>query len=157
MRGLSEGPDARASAPAGPRPGAGRRTGALLLVEDNDVDARVVSRLLRRLDDPVELVRARHGEEALSILRGERAGAAPADPFAVLLDINMPRMTGFDLLDALEAGDLLRGASVHVLTTSNNPQDRETAARYGCVRGYLIKPLDAATLRALLVPDRAPG
>ena len=127
-----------------------RRIEALLLVEDNDVDARVVERLLRRLDEPVELVRARHGEEALSILRGEPGHARLGRPFAVLLDINMPRMTGPDLLEALAAEDLLDGAPIHVLTTSNNPHDREAVARHGCVRDYLIKPLDGATLEALL-------
>ena len=128
----------------------------LLLVEDNDVDVRLVRRLIGRLGLRVGLVHARHGEEALSILRDGVPESLPPIPFVVLLDLNMPRMTGLDLIGALDGSDLLHDASVHVLTTSNNPTDREAVARHGCVHGYLTKPLDADTLLSLLDPEGPP-
>lgn len=125
----------------------------LLLVDDNDLDVEVVQRTVRRLALDVELVRAGNGEEALERLRGTGPSSPPlAPPLVVLLDINMPRMNGFELLEEMRGDEALERLPVYLLSTSDDPRDRRRAAGYG-VLDYLVKPIDAARLRTLILSE----
>ncbi|MEM7507711.1 MAG: response regulator [Pseudomonadota bacterium] len=78
-------------------------------------------------------------EEALTYL----TGAKGIFPDLILLDINMPRMDGFEFLDAAtEALGEAFATVVVMLTTSMDPTDEARAATYGAVRSYVNKPLD---------------
>ncbi len=121
----------------------------LLVVEDNDLDVEVVERLIRRLRLELRVVRAANGEEALELLRADRAEARLEPPMVLLLDINMPRMTGFELLAEMVRDRELAELPVFILSTSNNPQERDAAASYG-VNGYLVKPIRAEQLQEVL-------
>ncbi len=114
------------------------RTVHVLLVEDNDVDREAVRRAFdqNRIANPV--VDARDGVEALEILRGENGRAPLPRPFLVLLDINMPRMNGIELLRELRADPALRDSIVFVLTTSKSDEDK-MAAYEANVAGYIAK------------------
>ncbi|GAB5536914.1 MAG: response regulator [Rubricoccaceae bacterium] len=107
----------------------------LLLVEDDDVDAEAIQRAFRqqRIANPFVVVR--DGVEALEALR--QPGAVPR-PFLVLLDINMPRMSGIEFLEALRDDPQLRQAIVFVLTTSDRDEDK-LAAYSQHVAGYIVK------------------
>jgi CheY-like chemotaxis protein len=68
----------------------------------------------------------------------------------ILLDINMPGMDGFEFLRAYQQLQDAR-AKVVMLTSSPDPHDRFEAERFACVRGYVVKPIDLASARALHV------
>lgn len=110
----------------------------ILLVEDDDVDARGVKRGLASQKIANRLTHARDGIEALEILRGEGGRARLPRPYIVLLDINMPRMNGLEFLAEVRKDPELEMSIVFVLTTSDD--DRDVVAAYGNhVAGYLIK------------------
>lgn len=106
----------------------------LLLVEDDDVDVLTVERGLkaRRIGNPV--MRARDGREALELLQ---SGAVPA-PYVVLLDLNLPRMSGLEFLQAVRADERIQSTTVFVLTTSHDDADL-LAAYQQHVAGYFLK------------------
>lgn len=106
----------------------------LFAIEDDDIDYRILSRTLSRLGADVELVRAHDGEQALEMLRQGRVG----EPTAVLLDLNMPRMNGFEFLQSLRDDPSLPSPPIHVMTTSGNPEDRARALSLG-VASYIVK------------------
>lgn len=110
----------------------------VLLVEDNDVDREAVRRAFRqhRIANPIHA--ARDGLEALEVLRGDVERRALRRPYVVLLDLNMPRMDGIELLRELRADPALRDSVVFVLTTSKADEDR-TAAYDLNVAGYICK------------------
>lgn len=111
----------------------------LLLVEDNDLDAEKIVRAFARLGVTRPLLRARDGLEALAILRRDESGGTLAARHVVLLDLNLPRMNGFEFLDELRADSELGTTAVFVLTTS--ARDADIAAAYRRhVAGYLVKP-----------------
>lgn len=110
----------------------------ILLVEDDEVDVMRVERGFRQLRIANEIVRARDGVEALQFLRGTDTKARMESPFLVLLDINLPRMTGLEFLAALRADEELRTTVVFVLTTSKNEEDRLEAYRHN-VAGFMLK------------------
>ncbi len=117
-----------------PRP----REVKILLVEDDEVDVMRVQRGFHQLRIANEIVRARDGIEALEILRGAGSQARIETPYLVLLDINLPRMTGLEFLAALRADEELKVTVVFVLTTSKNDEDRLEAYRHN-VAGFMLK------------------
>jgi CheY-like chemotaxis protein len=111
---------------------------SVLLVEDDDVDAEAVLRSLRRSQVPVDVVWVEDGQEALEVLRGEHGYQTISRPLIVLLDLNMPRMDGFEFLHALRTDPALHDLVVFVLSTSEAETDR-TRAYHENIAGYLVK------------------
>ncbi|AWM33232.1 response regulator [Hymenobacter nivis] len=119
-------------------------TPSILLVEDDQMDVMNVQRELRRQHIEVPLTHARNGREALDLLRGENGQEKIAKPSLVMLDINMPRMNGLELLDVLRADPEFADLNVFIMTTSDLDSDR-FKARQLAVSGYIIKPLSFET------------
>ncbi len=110
----------------------------LLLVEDDELEVMGIERAIERSGASNRLVVARDGVEALDRLRGEHGRDQLERPYVVLLDLNMPRMNGLELLDELRADPELRGSVVFVLTTSDTEEDRASAYARN-VAGYIVK------------------
>ena len=106
----------------------------VLLVEDNDVDVEGVRRAFRahKIANPV--IVARDGVEALSLLRSGQIRR----PFLVLLDLNLPRMSGIELLQQIRADPKLHDSIVFVLTTSSSDEDKLASYRLN-IAGYIVK------------------
>lgn len=123
------------------------KTVSILLVEDNDLDAEKLQRILDRLGDKRSITRARDGIEALELLRDPER--RPKPPFVIILDLNMPRMNGQEFLAELRSDSALKGLPVVVLTTSDRRADIEQAYS-NQVSGYLTKPLDLEDTATML-------
>ncbi len=107
----------------------------ILLVEDDDVDVMGIERALRKLKILNHIVRAKDGLEALELLRDPDAVRRP---YIILLDINMPRMNGLEMLAELRDDPRLTSAVVFVLTTSKSDEDKVAAYKQH-VAGYIVK------------------
>lgn len=118
----------------------------ILLVDDNPMDVELTQLAFRksRLTNPIEV--ARDGEEALAWIPRWAAGE-PA-PVVILLDINMPRVNGFEVLQALRAHPVSRRLPVVVLTTSSTSHDVDAAYRHGA-NSYIVKPVDFDKFRTV--------
>ena len=110
----------------------------ILLTEDDDVAAEAVVRSLQKAGLRFPVVWAEDGMQALAALRGEDPARPVPRPRVVLLDLNMPRMNGFEFLQALRADADLRSDVVFVLTTSDADTDR-TRAYHEQIAGYMVK------------------
>jgi CheY-like chemotaxis protein len=108
----------------------------ILLVEDNDFDVEAVKRAFRKAEIVNPLHSAVDGVEALDKLR--TTGGPHGKPLLILLDINMPRMDGFEFLSILRGDEHLRKSVVFMLTTSSYGADRERAYA-SHVAGYFLK------------------
>lgn len=109
----------------------------VLLVEDDQVDVMNVQRAFRKSHILNPLVVAADGEEALQLLRN---GTVPPSRLLVLLDLNMPRMSGLEFLRQLRQDNDLKHLPVVVLTTSDDERDRIEAYKLN-VAGYIVKPV----------------
>jgi CheY-like chemotaxis protein len=109
----------------------------ILLVDDDELDVMNVQRAFRKMEIRHPLYFARDGVEALEKLRD---GSVPAQRRVVLLDLNMPRMSGIEFLREIRADPILRRTSVVVLTTSDEDRDRVEAYNLN-VAGYILKPV----------------
>ena len=109
----------------------------ILLVEDDDADVIMTRRTLNDLKVTNTIVRKVDGEDALDYLRGQDN----QKPCVILLDLNMPRMNGFEFLKIIKVDDALKKIPVVVLTTSDDERNVvESFKLY--VAGYVVKPVD---------------
>ncbi|WP_417310916.1 response regulator [Devosia sp.] len=106
----------------------------ILLVEDDDVDAMGIERAIRKMRMANPLIRAVDGVEALELLKRAEINR----PYIILLDLNLPRMGGLDLLKTIREDDSLKDAIVFVLTTSKTEEEICSAYRLN-VAGYIVK------------------
>jgi len=110
----------------------------MLLVDDDDGDAKAVQRAFLRARIANPFYRAIDGIDALDILRGENGKTALPSPRLLLVDLNMPRMNGIELVAELRADPALQPLVVFILTTSHREEDM--AAAYDLhVAGYILK------------------
>ncbi|MGL4554221.1 MAG: response regulator [Gemmataceae bacterium] len=112
----------------------------ILVVEDNPADVIILNRALRESGLAVELVVVRDGQEAVDYLLGQGTQTHPARvPDLILLDINLPRMNGREVLQRIRAAPALGPVPVVVLTTSSRQEDIEQMYRAGA-NTYIQKP-----------------
>lgn len=113
----------------------------LLLVEDNAGDVRLTIEAMKGVKIPLHLSVARDGVEALAFLRREGSYAQAPRPKLILLDLNMPRKDGRQVLAEIKADPGLRRIPVVVLTTSEAEQDIVKAYQLSA-NCYIVKPVD---------------
>ena len=111
----------------------------LLLVEDNPADIMLTREVVRELDLNYQLHVVENGEVALQFLRREGKFAAAPEPHLVLLDLNLPRKDGREVLRAMRADESIPPIPVIVLTTSSHIDDVCLVYRLGA-NCFFTKP-----------------
>jgi len=111
----------------------------ILLVEDSPVDIDLTLRAFKKnnLKNPIEV--ARDGEEALNWIQKWDNGEPT--PIVILLDLNLPRYNGLEVLKELKTHDIYKTIPVIILTTSSESKDIETAYKLGA-NSYIVKPVE---------------
>jgi CheY-like chemotaxis protein len=132
-----------------PAPFASRKCGAapdrsvnaveILLVEDDEGDVLMTREALDESNIGHELTIAADGLIALDLLRG--GDAAPLDPDLILLDLNLPKVSGFEVLEHVKNDPHLRRIPIIVLTTSQD-EDHILRCYDGHANAYVTKPVD---------------
>lgn len=113
----------------------------ILLVEDNPGDVRLVLETFRECGAPVHVHLARDGQEALTMLAGAGSQGQLPRPDLILLDLNLPRKTGHEVLASLKAHDDWRRIPVIVLTSSSAEHDIQASYDL-CANCFVTKPSD---------------
>ncbi|WP_323770862.1 response regulator [Antarctobacter sp.] len=120
---------------------------SLMIIDDNSVDQKLYARIVKKSALVENLHCFLMATDAIDFF------AKPERPSIdiILLDINMPRMNGFEFLDEAVArfGPGFVKAAVIMLTTSISDQDRKRASKYEVVRDYIQKPLEVQHLQGI--------
>lgn len=116
---------------------------AILLVEDDPGHARLIEKNLRRSGIANRIVAVGDGQKALDYLHGagEYADRVPASPLLVLLDLNMPVLDGYQVLERMKADPRTSRIPVIILTTTDDPREVSRCYDLGC-NVYVTKPVD---------------
>lgn len=114
----------------------------ILLVEDDVIDIMTVQRLFRQfsMGDKYKLFIAQNGQDALNMLQGIGQPSITPRPRVVLLDLNMPKMDGFEFLRKLRSHPDTAALRVIVLSTTA-ARDDQMQELEGNIAGYIIKPI----------------
>jgi CheY-like chemotaxis protein len=129
----------------------GRPT-TILLAEDNDDHAELILKSLNSQRLTRGIIRVSNGEDALDNLlnRGEFTNPEKHPlPDLILLDLRMPKITGFDVIKEVKTSEGLRQIPVVILTTSNSEHDISRAYELGA-NSYLVKPVELQALSQML-------
>src|SRR5690242_8862674 len=113
----------------------------ILLIEDDPADARLTLEALKEGRVPNQLHVVEDGEEALAFLRREGKYAAAPRPDVILLDLNLPKRSGAEVLRVVKADGELKSIPVVVLTTSKAAKDIEESYRLHA-NCFITKPSD---------------
>lgn len=107
----------------------------ILLIEDDAIEVMKLERTLSKVESKHKVIKAANGEEALEVLNsGQKL------PDIILLDLNMPRMSGIEFLQVVKEDIILQYLPTIILTTSENRADLLRCYQLG-IAGYIIKPL----------------
>jgi CheY-like chemotaxis protein len=115
----------------------------ILLVEDDPKDVELTLSGLAEYNLANEVVVAQDGEEALDFLfrRGQHQNRPNRNPALILLDLKLPKVSGFEVLEAICAEEKLKVIPVVVLTSSKQERDLVKSYKLG-VNAYVVKPVD---------------
>jgi CheY-like chemotaxis protein len=111
----------------------------ILVVDDDDADALMISEALESAERQSVVSRVADGQEALEYLRREGRFTDAHRPDLILLDLNMPRMDGRETLAAIKADDQLKAIPVVILTTSGAAPDIVSSYQHRA-NAYVTKP-----------------
>ena len=114
-------------------------TARILVIEDNASDVFLLNRALKKQDFPFELVHLLSGGEALAFIRRQGAYAGAAIPDLILMDLNLSKYTGEDILREIRAAQHLAGIPVCVWSSSQSRRDKALLKDLG-VSQFITKP-----------------
>ena len=120
----------------------------ILVAEDNPADVYLLREAFSLEGHEVEMTVVTDGEQALEFVQGQGPFASAAIPDLVVLDLNLPKSDGSDVLRCIRETEAYRGVPVVVLTSSDSPRDRKTIENLGA-SSFITKPSDLDSFLAL--------
>ncbi len=126
----------------------------ILIAEDDDGHAELIKEGLEESGVCNQMIRFSNGQEVWNFLSGtgDREVLDKSKAYLLLLDINMPKMDGVEVLKRMKGSKELKEIPVMMLTTTDDPREVEQCYKFGC-NAYITKPVDfgkfAETLRCL--------
>ncbi|GAC1591868.1 MAG: response regulator [Ginsengibacter sp.] len=118
----------------------------ILLVEDDALDVINVRRNLDKLDIQFRMSVCKNGEDALTYLKEK--SKEDSLPDLILVDVNMPRMNGFELIDNIRKDKAMKQLKCFMITTSNQAIDKAMAKKLE-VSGYIVKPIQLTNPKSI--------
>jgi len=117
----------------------------LVLVEDDPGHALLIEKNLRRAGIANNIVKLDDGQKAVDFLfrQGEYQGDGHPEPFLILLDLNLPVLSGYQVLQAIKNDARTKTIPVVILTTTDNPHEISRCYELGC-NVYIAKPVEYA-------------
>ena len=123
-------------------------SGPIILVEDNESDAEVARRAIKRSSPTRTLVVIGDGLSAAEMLLGTEGQPPGPRPRLMMIDINLPGLDGIELLTRIRSNPELRGVAVVIVSSSSEERDIRRAYDRGC-NSYVTKPVDIRELQSL--------
>jgi CheY-like chemotaxis protein len=121
----------------------------VLLVEDNEGDILLTREALEDAKIHINLAVVNDGKEAIDFLNKEKKYAGALTPDLMLLDVNLPKKNGLEVLQYIKQSHHLKQIPVIMLTTSSSPRDiKECYSNYA--NCYITKPIDAGDFLAVV-------
>jgi hypothetical protein len=123
-------------------------SGPIILVEDNESDAEVARRAIKRSSPTRTLVVIGDGLSAAEMLLGTEGQPPCPRPRLIMIDINLPGLDGIELLTRIRIHPDLRSVAVVIVSSSSEERDIRKAYDRGC-NSYVTKPIDIRALQSL--------
>ena len=113
----------------------------IIMIEDDEGHARLIEKNIRRAGINNDICHFVEGGRAINYIFNDPSGPAQNGPALILLDLNLPDMSGVDILSRVKGDDRLRSTPVVVLTTTDDKQEIQRCYDLGC-NVYITKPVN---------------
>lgn len=130
---------------------------SIMIVDDSDADQFILETMVEKIDGRIHMFKSWDGAEAIQFLQNfDQNKSQDPDKFPpglIVLDINMPRMNGFEFLEAYQQLVTQKKCTpipVVMYSTSDAKSDKEKALQYEVVEDYVVKPFDLESLEKTL-------
>ena len=122
-----------------------------VLIDDDSIFNFIHAKVIRQVDEEADIADFISSSEALAFIK-ERFVSHKAEPTLVFLDINMPEINGFELLDAIKElpAESVSKMSIYIITSSLNEKDVRKSKEYPILKGYIWKPLSFERVKEVL-------
>ena len=122
-----------------------------VLIDDDSIFNFIHAKVIRQVDEEADIADFISSSEALAFIK-ERFVSHKAEPTLVFLDINMPEINGFELLDAIKElpAESVSKMSIYIITSSLNEKDVRKSKEYPSLKGYIGKPLSFERLNEVI-------
>jgi len=122
-----------------------------ILIDDDSIFNFIHAKVIRQVDEEADIADFISSSEALAFIK-ERFVSHKAEPTLVFLDINMPEINGFELLDAIKElpAESVSKMSIYIITSSLNEKDVRKSKEYPILKGYIGKPLSFERLNEVI-------
>lgn len=117
-----------------------------VLIDDSKADLFIAKLIIQKCNLDSEIVELNNGEEAMNWFLANQ----DIQDTLVLLDINMPVMNGFELLDSIKNIKFHPSVDVYLLSSSTHPEDQKRGQEYDLVKSYIVKPIKRETIMELI-------
>jgi DNA-binding response OmpR family regulator len=111
----------------------------LLSIEDDDAEYFIITIALKELDIPIRFIRVPDGEQGIWFLANTHGHELAPRPDLILLNLNLPKKNGFEVLTEIRGNELLRSIPVIIFTTSSSTAERKRALSLGAT-DFISKP-----------------
>ena len=124
---------------------------SFLIIDDDDIFNSIFTKTVSLVDASAEVVSLESSREGLNYIIGLQEENQSMPRF-VFIDINMPEMTGFDMIEkvAEQAPGAFAKSDCYILSTSLDERDIQRANQYSFIKGFKSKPLSLSTLREII-------
>jgi CheY-like chemotaxis protein len=121
----------------------------LCIIDDDPIFVMIIRKLVQSLGFCKAVLVFKNGQEAVSGLT-EILESGESMPDIIFLDLNMPKMNGWEFLDLFSKKLIEMDISVFIISSSINFQDSDKSRSYSCVLDYVVKPIDQDKLSNIL-------
>lgn len=121
----------------------------LLVIDDDDINIFIIKKIVEKTGFNIEMIARNNGQQAIDYLN-ETIAQNKALPRLVLIDINMPVMSGWEFIEAYETLGIEQKVDMYILSSSVYENDIEKTKSYQAVKGFISKPLSMERLVELI-------
>lgn len=126
-----------------------KKNKTICIIDDEEINQFILTTIIKNLNSEIKILSFNNGEVALNSLT-QLYDSKEDMPDIILLDINMPVMSGWQFMDEFVKLQIGKKTAIYIVTSSSSLDDKKKAKTYSDISGYLTRPIEKNTLKEII-------